>query len=538
MRPEDRERIQVEVVSRIVDRYVQRAQGAPDGYLETQVNDTVYHERRRLEHSRGSKAKAEAEFYEGVRKRMSHGSERDLRQLIEEMSARFAAEVVGNFDERVYKLATSAIPAGLWGLLNAMSPQRLLSLEGMREGLGKHLRVEGEVEHVKALLSRGTLIKVPTHSSNLDSILIGYATYLLGLPPLTYGAGLNLFSSPLLSFFMRNLGAYKVDRRKKAALYKEVLKVYATCAMEMGYHNLFFPGGTRSRSGEVERKLKRGLLGTGLTAYVNNLVAGRPQPNLYVVPCTLSYKLVLEAETLIDDHLQAVGKSRYIIEDDEFSRPRQIYDFFTKLISMDAKIVVTYSAPMDIFGNRVDRQGNSYDARGRQIDISRYVSHDGAPAHDPQRDAQYTTELAGEIGAAFLRDNVIHSTNLVASAVFNLLRRANPELDLYRLLRTGGHLSSFAMEEVHAETERVLQALRGLDGRVRLDSQLTQDEIPEIVNDALRAFGIYHTHPAAERRGDRVFHTDRNLLLYYSNRLRGYDLGRTLGVNLGGGGAA
>ena len=41
-------------------------------------------------------------------------------------------------------------------------------------------------------------------------------------------------------------------------------------------------------------------------AYVNNLRNGRPRPNLYILPCTLSYKLVLEAETLIEDHLNVV----------------------------------------------------------------------------------------------------------------------------------------------------------------------------------------------------------------------------------------
>ena len=30
--------------------------------------------------------------------------------------------------------------------------------------------------------------------------------------------------------------------------------------------------------------------------------------------------------------------------------------------------------------------------------------------------------------------------------------------------------------------------------------------------------------PAAARRGDRVFHDDRELLLYYGNRLNAYDL--------------
>jgi glycerol-3-phosphate O-acyltransferase len=529
MRPEDRDRVQVEVVSRVLDDHVQRARNAPEGYLETLVNDTLFYERQRMEREARAKVKEDWAFYESMRRKMSHASERDLRSLLEKMARRFAAEVVGNFDERVYRFATSAIPTGLWALLNALSPQRLFSLEGIRRGLSNHLQVQGEVDHVRGLLDKGTLVVVPTHSSNLDSIILGYATFLIGVPPLTYGAGLNLFTNPLMSFFMRNLGAYRVDRKKKARLYKEVLKEYATCALEYGYNNLFFPGGTRSRSGAVEQKLKKGLLGTAIKAYVNNLRAGKQTPKLFIVPCTLSYMLVLEAETLIDDYLKEIGKSRYIIEDDEFSRPRQVYNFFTNLISLDARITVTYSAPLDVFGNRVDYDGNSLDARGRPIDTARYVSRDGEPVFDDQRDSQYTRETASEIGRALLKDNVILSTNLVAYSIFNLLKTHNPGLDLYRLLRTGGQLASLPMQELHQEVENVLTALSGGEGtRPRLDPLLQEGDVQAIVVEALRAFGTYHSRPAATRRGDRVFHEDRNVLFYYGNRLRGYDLGRKL----------
>ena len=45
-------------------------------------------------------------------------------------------------------------------------------------------------------------------------------------------------------------------------LYKEVLKTFSQVILERGMHSIFFPGGTRSRSGAVERKLKLGLAGT------------------------------------------------------------------------------------------------------------------------------------------------------------------------------------------------------------------------------------------------------------------------------------
>ncbi len=88
------------------------------------------------------------------------------------------------------------------------------------------------------------------------------------------------------------------------------------------------------------------------------------------------------------------------------------------------------------------------------------------------------------------------------------------------------------MAEVHAEVRRVLDAVRGLADGPALEGVVSHGDVPEIVNDALKHFAIYHTHDAAERRGDRVFHHDRNLLLFYGNRLRGYDLGRTLAADV------
>jgi glycerol-3-phosphate O-acyltransferase len=530
MRPQDKERIQVEVVSRIVDRAVSKARSAPDAYLETLLNDTLYHEKQRLDREDPAQPmiKQDLAFYAPLRKRISRASATDQQAMLESMARHFVEEVTGNFDQRVYQVATRAIPTGLTLLMGAMSPWRMLQLRDLRAQVADQLVVQGELEHIRKLADRGTLVVVPTHSSNLDSIVLGYAWHLVGMDPLCYGAGLNLFNNPMLSFFMHNLGAYKVDRKKKAALYKEVLKEYATCSMEMGYDNLFFPGGTRSRSGKVEQKLKKGLLGCALRAYVGNLRSKRTHPNIYIVPCTLSYKLVLEGETLVGDHLKAVGKSRYIIEDDEFSKPRRILNFFSNLVSLDSKLYITFSEPLDVFGNRVDQDGNSLDPRGRSIDASRYVLSDGRPVHDDQRDRQYTIDTAAAVTRALHRDNVLSSTNVVALALYRLLQQANPGIDAYRLLRTGGGTPSFPMSQVHAETSRLLEAVRIAPDAPRLGDDLRSGDVPEIVGDALKHFSIYHTHPAARRRGDRVFHEDRNLLLYYGNRLRGYDLGRTL----------
>ena len=124
----------------------------------------------------------------------------------------------------------------------------------------------------------------------MDSIAIGWALHHLGLPPFLYGAGLNLFDNPVMGFFLNNLGAYRVDRKKQNGLYKKVLKTFSVVALEVGYNNLFFSGGPDHAPAVLESKLKLGLLGTGLEAYIGRLRSGRIRPHVYVVPCTISYR--------------------------------------------------------------------------------------------------------------------------------------------------------------------------------------------------------------------------------------------------------
>ena len=75
-----------------------------------------------------------------------------------------------------------------------------------------------------------------------------------GFPPVIYGAGKNLFTNPIISFFMHNLGAYRVDRRIRVSLYKDVLKLYSQVMIERGYHSrCFFRAERVAGSGMIEK---------------------------------------------------------------------------------------------------------------------------------------------------------------------------------------------------------------------------------------------------------------------------------------------
>lgn len=526
MRSRDKDRVLLELRSRVVDEV------AGAGKLEDVLLDSVYHELRRLKDDRHRKPE-ELAFWSNVKSELRTASERGQIDLLRRVVDRYGHEICGQFNERVYDAVTRAGEPLMGLVLNAISPKKIFADFPHLPSIDRAIVLQGHIEQLKRIRERGTVILVPTHVSHMDSIAVGWALWKLGLPPFLYGAGLNLFSNPMLGFFMRNLGAYTVDRSKNDPLYKRALKEYATLTLENGYDNIFFPGGTRSRSGAVEKKLKLGLLGTGVGAYVNKLLAkgasADAKERIYIVPATLSFSLVLEAETLIDDFLKDVGKSRYIITDDEFSRPQRVYQFLTQLLSLDSKIYFTIGRALDPFGNSVDDDGESLDPRGRRIDPARFVTVDGKPVHDEQRDAEYTREVGERLTEAYARDTVIQSTHVTAHAALTLLRKANSGIDLVRLLRGSGRVDDVELRLVYSEVRRLLDEVRGLctRGGVRMAPIVTSGSAEDVVADGLRHFAIYHGKPAVERRGDRVTSGDRALLFYYSNRLEGYRLERT-----------
>lgn len=463
-------------------------------------------------------------------------SDDEVRGTLRGLVERHARDVAGNFDARVYKVASRALPP-LLGLL--MSPAQTLShLSDAFDlrALDGRVVVQGPVGTVRALAAKGTLVFVPTHLSNLDSVVFGFALERADLPPATYGAGKNLFTNPVLSFFMRNLGAYRVDRRLKHALYKDVLKTYSCVLLERGYHSLFFPGGTRSRSGAVERKLKLGLAGTGVEAMARTAARGKAQ-HVFFVPATINYLLTLEAETLIDDFLQEEGKHRYIIEDDESAKPGRIATFLRKLLGLDSGCVVRFGQPLDCFGNRVDDEGVSYDARGHAVPALSYLTDaEGRIAPDAARDAQYTRELGETIVSAYARDTVALATHLVAACAFERLRESvggkdgsrtpgrsegsSAGVDIYALLRHHDDVT-LPRAELAASVEKLRDRVLELEsrGRIVLGARLARASGREILDEALRAFSGYHSTPVLEPRGDSLLLADTRLIFYYRNRL-------------------
>ena len=327
------------VVNETTSRILQN--GHSSNNLIEELELTLFLERNRIRRNSWKvDPEDEDEFWGGIKAQLLNlnqaepdAIEQSAAHMVESIVTRYAEEIAGNFKQSSYRLARGIITFGFARLLNAARIKGPRALWSGQLDLQDKIHVTGEIEQLRSLAKIGTVVMVPTHFSNLDSALIGWAIQYLGLPAFIYGAGLNLFNIGIFAYFMNSLGAYKVDRRKKNLLYLEALKTYSTEAIKYGCHSLFFPGGTRSRSGRIEETLKMGLLSTAIEAQRSNFQneSNGLATRIFIVPVVLNYHFVLEAPGLIHQFLEQQGQERYYVENDEFSNSYKILKFLVKV---------------------------------------------------------------------------------------------------------------------------------------------------------------------------------------------------------------
>jgi glycerol-3-phosphate O-acyltransferase len=448
--------------------------------------------------------------------------------MLERIVDRYANEIVTDFVPASYHFAKRFLPLFFSTLLNASAGKTLKSVIYHSVQLQERVHLMGETAALRNLASKGTIVLVPTHLSNMDSILVGWGLHALGMPAFIYGAGLNLFNYPVVPFFMRRLGAYKVDRRKRNPVYRSTLDAYSTISILEGVHSLFFPGGTRSRSGSIEKKLKLGLLGTAIEAQRRNFLAPPKSGSekIFIVPLVMSYHFVLEAASLINQHLTSTGQEQYYLVNDEFANYRKFLKFVWTTFSQSSEIVLAFGKPMDVFGNFVDENGNSFDPHGHPVQIREYFMTRGEIREDAQRDAEYTRMLGEKLVERYHVENHVFSSHVVAFAAFQLFLRKYGWLDLYGVLRLPEEERVLDGETFRAAVDRVLEALRGLAdaGKVHLARHLINDTAT-IIEHGIKNLGIYHAQRPLKFQDEFSFASDSmTLLYYYHNRLTGYGL--------------
>jgi glycerol-3-phosphate O-acyltransferase len=508
--------------------------------LIDELEATVYREQQRMKRNRWRVDPTdEPRFWAAIKEELGtlvnkspEEAQPKADELLHRIVSRYSDEIAGNFKPSSFRLTREIVKFWFARLLNGARVKKFGAFFRTRYTLRDKIHIVGKVKQLRHLAKEGTVVMVPTHFSNLDSILVGFVIHSLGLPAFIYGAGLNLFNIKIFAYFMNSLGAYKVDRRKKNLPYLETLKLYSTMAIQKGAHSLFFPGGTRSRSGMIEKQLKLGLLSSTIEAQRNVYLDAKPGEEtrkIFIVPVTLNYHFVLEAPELVDDYLSVKGQDKYLPEEDKYGS-WQLIKFLFKFFTKGSNISVSIGAPLDILGNYVDDTGHSLDAQGRVIDARDYFLRDGQVTIDRQREDEYTRMLSQKIVSEYHRINRVFASHLVAFVAFEMWQKKHPSLDLFGLIRLPEEDQEINYEEFRSTCKRLRKQIYQLkeEGKINHATHL-KGNIDLVIRHGMENVGIFHLkRPLRFNKEGNIITQDFNLLYYYHNRLAGYDLEKSI----------
>lgn len=470
---------------------------------------------------------------EGELNRISEGDDQAYHVLLKKIINRYSEEIAGGFNAKTFRRARKYLTFFFKRLLNTAAGRNYKRLWGSKHELNDRLKVEGHVEEMRALMSIGTVIMVPTHFSNLDSIMTGYMLdSVAGVPAFSYGAGLNLYDAELVAYFINRLGAYKVDRRKKNPIYAETLRSFSAVTAQKNVHSLFFPGGTRSRSGVLEKSLKLGLLGTMIESQRKLLEEGKDR-KIFIVPLIKSYHFVLEGKFMIDQYLKILGKEKYTKTKVRDTSIKSMISFLWKVFSDGADITFSFGEPMDVFGNIVDNTGQSYDERNNPIEIDGYFKSQGAINFDAQREKIYTRHLGDKIIKSFHRNNVVLSSHVVNFVAFRFLEHTNRKSELFSILSLPPDEFRIPADKFKMMVKNAILELKEMRDKNKL--KLSDEfylSIDEFIANGIKYSGSYHaSKPLILFENKDIGSEDLRLLYYYHNRLLGYNLESKIELN-------
>jgi len=503
--------------------------------LIDEIEATTYREQNRIKRNRWRvDPKDDSKFWSSIKNDLVELSSKNQEEtgakedeILERIVSRYANEIAGNFKPNSYRVTREVIKFFFQRLLNGARVKKFGAFFRNQYTLRDKIQIVGKVGMLRKLAKQGTVVMVPTHFSNLDSILIGWVIHSCGLPAFIYGAGLNLFNIKIFAYFMNSLGAYKVDRRKKNLPYLETLKMYSNIAIQKGAHSLFFPGGTRSRSGLLEKQLKLGLLSTAIEAQRNLYLENQNEKvrKIFIVPVTLNYNFVLEAPDLIEDYLHVKGKDKYFPEQDKYGS-WQLIRFLFKFFTKGSNISVSIGPGLDVLGNIVNEEGHSVDSHGRIIHTKDYFISHSSITTDKQREDEYTRMLSNRIVKEYHRINRVFASHVAAFVAFEIWQKKFPKLDLFSLLRLPEEDLEIDYAEFRETFRRVRKKIYELknEGKVYHATHL-KGKSDKVIKLGIENVGIFHLNrPLLFNKKGNIITKDLTVLYYYHNRLVGYDL--------------
>jgi glycerol-3-phosphate O-acyltransferase len=179
--------------------------------------------------------------------------------------------------------------------------------------------------------------------------------------------------------------------------------------------------------------------------------------------------------------------------------------------------------PLDVMGNSVDAEGRSYDAEGKEVDLYAAFQKNETTASENLSNA-YAKILSQKIVEAYYRIHPVLSSHLIAFVAYELAQTTAHDSMCHTGILIENHLFMNSLTRVYA-------ALTVLYTNNKIDFTpiLQHGSLNLIFEDGLAKLGIYHAkQPLVRTKDGDVLIQNMGTLLYYHNRLTGYELEKSI----------
>ncbi|WP_062267584.1 glycerol-3-phosphate 1-O-acyltransferase PlsB [Endozoicomonas arenosclerae] len=261
------------------------------------------------------------------------------------------------------------------------------------------------VDSIKELSQKHSIIYVPCHRSHIDYLLLSYALYYEGLTPPHIAAGINL-NMPVVGTILRKGGAFFMRRTFRGnPLYSAVFHEYMYTLSSRGFPIEYFVEGGRSRTGRTLNP-KTGMLSISLRSFIRD----NRKPVMFV-PVYIGYEKLLEVSTYMGE---LRGKSK------KKESPLDVVRTLAALKDQFGKAWINFGNPISM-GDFLDKEAPQW-----QDDLSE--------GFKPQWLKKTTNTLAFNIASEINSAAVVNPVNLVAMALLSTPRHALGEQELVLLV--------------------------------------------------------------------------------------------------------
>lgn len=261
------------------------------------------------------------------------------------------------------------------------------------------------IEPIKALSRKHSIVYVPCHRSHIDYLLLSYALYYEGLTPPHIAAGINL-NMPIVGTILRKGGAFFMRRTFRGnPLYSAVFHEYMHTLSSRGFPIEYFVEGGRSRTGRTLNP-KTGMLSISMRSYLRD----NRKPIVFV-PVYIGYEKLLEVSTYMSE---LRGKSK------KKESPLDVVRTLAALKDQFGKAWINFGNPVSM-GEFMDKEVPQW-------------QEDQSEGFKPKWLKQATNTLAFKIASEINSAAVINPVNLVAMALLSSPRHALGEQELVLLI--------------------------------------------------------------------------------------------------------